>query len=489
MLRPRTWVAVLGASAYVTLHLILLAPGSEHAKLLSFAFLILAPLLAGVASVALAQRSGAMRGQWNALGAAMMLWAAGMASTSLDELVHDLFNMPTTPSVLLFVLYAVPLVFALASENHEDRFVRWTDAGLALALGGLFAIHTLAFSTVQGTDAAGVSHLRLMFDVENLFLALFALGRWVTSEDAGQRRFFAALGRYAVVYLLVAAYVNHVDTSAYGQWMDAVIPVPFLLLLIDVMRSTPDPASGRLLVPQRWTQVARIASPLILPLALLAVATVLMPHRPALACAGFVVATVGYGVRTIRVQVRSNAEQEHLALLSGLDGLTGLANRRRFDDSLAREWTRARRSGDWLSLLLLDIDHFKKLNDHWGHQAGDQGIRLVAGALASLLHQGGGLLARYGGEEFAVILPGYSPHVARAVGEDMRRAVEQMGHVAVDVPATLTISVGVASIRAMPEGSALELVKLADRALYDAKDAGRNTVVVSNGVEATDGGR
>jgi diguanylate cyclase (GGDEF)-like protein len=481
MLQPRTWLVVLGAFAYFTLHVILLALGSEHAKLFSFACLISAPLLAGVASFAFARQSGATRARWNALGAAMMLWAAGMASTSIDELVHALFNTPTTPSALLFVLYAVPLVFALASENHEDRFVRWTDAALALALGGLFAIYTLAFSTVQGTDPAGIAHLRLMFDVENLFLALFALGRWTTSEDAGQRRFFAVLARYAVFYLLVAAYVNHVDNSAYGQWMDAVIPVPFLLLLVDVLRRAPDSASKRLVVPKRWTQVARIASPLILPLALLAVATMLMPHRPVLASVGFVVATVGYGVRTIRVQMRSSEEQEHLARLSGLDGLTGLANRRRFDDSLAREWTRARRNGDWLSLLLLDIDHFKKLNDQWGHHAGDQGIRLVAGTLASSLHRGSGVLARYGGEEFAVILPGSAPDAARAIGEEMRLAVEQMGPVAVDVPVTLTISVGVASVRAMPEGSALGLVKLADRALYDAKDAGRNNVVVSEG--------
>ncbi|MBD9480136.1 GGDEF domain-containing protein [Pseudoxanthomonas sp. PXM02] len=463
----------------------MLALGSEHIKLLSFAFLILAPLLAGLASFALARQSGVMRGRWNALGLAMMLWAAGMASTSIDELVHALFNTPTTPSVLLFVLYAVPLVFALASENHEDRFVRWTDAALALALGGLFAIYTLTFSTVQGTHPAGVEHLRFMFDVENLFLALFALGRWVTSEDSERRRYFAVLGRYAVVYLLVAAYVNHVDNSAYGQWMDAVIPVPFLLLLIDVLRRAPDLDSKRLLVPKRWTQVARIASPLILPLALLAVATMLISHRPALAGVGFVVATVGYGVRTIRVQMRSSEEQEHLARLSDLDGLTGVANRRRFDDSLAREWMRARRNGDWISLLLLDIDHFKKLNDQWGHHAGDQGIRLVAGTLASSLHRGSGMLARYGGEEFAVILPGLASDEARAVGEDMRLAVERMGPVAVDVPVMLTISVGVASVRAMPEGSALALVKLADRALYNAKNAGRNNVVVSDGFELT----
>ena len=136
-------------------------------------------------------------------------------------------------------------------------------------------------------------------------------------------------------------------------------------------------------------------------------------------------------------------------------------------------------------MLLLDIDHFKRFNDQWGHQAGDQGIQLVACTLASSLHQGSGVLARYGGEEFAVILPGSAPHVARAVGEEMRLAVEQMGQVTVDVPVVLTISVGVASVRAMPGGSALGLVKLADRALYDAKDAGRNKVVLSDGFEVT----
>jgi diguanylate cyclase (GGDEF)-like protein len=154
------------------------------------------------------------------------------------------------------------------------------------------------------------------------------------------------------------------------------------------------------------------------------------------------------------------------------DALTGLANRRRLDESLARECAEAARTGEPLAVLMVDVDHFKQLNDRHGPQEGDRVLRLVAMAIASAT-RAMDVPARYGGEEFCVIMPGATARDAAAVGERVRRTIAD---VSPDLP--VTASVGVA---AAPEhgGSATELTAAADAALYDAKRGGRNQVVVS----------
>jgi diguanylate cyclase (GGDEF)-like protein len=160
----------------------------------------------------------------------------------------------------------------------------------------------------------------------------------------------------------------------------------------------------------------------------------------------------------------------HLQRLSMLDGLTGVANRRRFNEALDVEWRRAVRTGAPLSLLMIDIDDFKPYNDAHGHQAGDDCLCLVGTTLAESLHRAGDLVARYGGEEFAVLLPETDAEHARLVGEMLRERVA--------AAAPVTISVGVAAVVPDLGGAAFVLVANADAALYEAKRSGRNRVVV-----------
>ncbi len=173
----------------------------------------------------------------------------------------------------------------------------------------------------------------------------------------------------------------------------------------------------------------------------------------------------------------SNAE---LQRLTHLDGLTGVANRRRFDEFLDTEWRRARRNGLPLSVALVDIDYFKRYNDSYGHQGGDECLRQVAGALASAVRRAGDLMARYGGEEFAAILPEVPHSGACTVGRSLHQGVVNLAlpHSASAVAAHVTISVGVATLRPfdLPDGSGARLVALADEALYQAKREGRNRV-------------
>ncbi|MFZ5512217.1 MAG: diguanylate cyclase [Pseudomonadota bacterium] len=171
-----------------------------------------------------------------------------------------------------------------------------------------------------------------------------------------------------------------------------------------------------------------------------------------------------------------DANQE-LQRLSAVDGLTGVANRRHFDISLAREWRRARRGQRCLSLLLCDVDHFKSFNDTYGHQAGDECLKAVACILQAHAKRPGDLVARYGGEEFAVVLPETDQEGALRVAESMRAAVEDWeAPRSSPVPARVTISIGVACTVPSPAQPGLVLLEAADKALYCAKRAGRNQV-------------
>ena len=161
-----------------------------------------------------------------------------------------------------------------------------------------------------------------------------------------------------------------------------------------------------------------------------------------------------------------------------IDGLTGMHNRRSFDERLASEWARAVRSQAMLSVAMLDVDHFKRYNDRYGHQAGDECLRSVAAALKPVLKRPGDLLARYGGEEFVCLLPDTDLAGALTVAEQLRQRVEaqRIEHAGATVAAVITVSVGVCSSLATPNGSAAELVRQADAHLYTAKSGGRNQV-------------
>ncbi len=158
---------------------------------------------------------------------------------------------------------------------------------------------------------------------------------------------------------------------------------------------------------------------------------------------------------------------ETLHRISTLDGLTEVANRRHFDDTLALEWRRAARSGQPMSLLMLDIDDFKPFNDRHGHQAGDDVLRRVAEVLRDSVHRAADLVARYGGEEFVVLLPETGLEQAREIAELLRAKIEELG---------VTASLGVATQVPSRDGNPDRLVKRADEALYEAKRGGRNRV-------------
>ncbi len=166
--------------------------------------------------------------------------------------------------------------------------------------------------------------------------------------------------------------------------------------------------------------------------------------------------------------------------VSYLDGLTGVPNRRKLEEHLSREWDRAKKSGQPLSLLMVDIDFFKRYNDLLGHLEGDECLRKVAQEINRHVRSGMDLVARYGGEEFAVVLPETNEEQARSIAERIRNDVESLKipHPASEVSRYITVSVGVATL--VPEDNLRKevLVSMADRALYRAKRRGRNRVEI-----------
>jgi diguanylate cyclase (GGDEF)-like protein/PAS domain S-box-containing protein len=188
-------------------------------------------------------------------------------------------------------------------------------------------------------------------------------------------------------------------------------------------------------------------------------------------------------VMVIRDISSRKALEEELVVLASTDGLTGLANRRAFDENLEREWLRTQRERTQMSLLMLDLDHFKFFNDSYGHQMGDECLRAVAAVVRQTV-RASDIACRYGGEEITVILPGAAADGAFRVAEAVQSAIEglHIPHEANPGGDRLTASIGVATANFGDEGAIqmpAGLLAAADKALYKAKDLGRNNVATA----------
>lgn len=228
----------------------------------------------------------------------------------------------------------------------------------------------------------------------------------------------------------------------------------------------------------------------IVTLATFAVAAVALWLAPSLTARALVfllmtAAACTLAARHVEKWSRTSFLKSHLiAELAQHDTLTGLKNRRVFDEHLDELWERAIDEGRALAILMIDIDHFKAYNDRYGHQAGDRALRRVAQALQPFVERPLDVLARYGGEEFAVIMYDVDGREAEAVAERMRMAVRNLGieHHEPEPGAVVTISVGVAAIEPAPDRRSRGALQLADQALYEAKVRGRNRVEIKDDV-------
>jgi diguanylate cyclase (GGDEF)-like protein len=221
--------------------------------------------------------------------------------------------------------------------------------------------------------------------------------------------------------------------------------------------------------------------------------------RESILSAGIVSLLLGFlgvlGYRLIRVMKQQNHVQselleaqeklieinQSLKLLALEDALTGLSNRRQFDLFILAEMGRARRTHTSLALLMIDVDHFKSFNDHYGHLAGDECLRKISTVITDNIQRPGDLAARFGGEEFTVVLPGTDYVGAFLVAEKIRRAVQQTDIKHSGSPEGLvTVSIGVCAYNQTAQSQPEDLIGAADKALYVAKASGRNMSVIAN---------
>ncbi len=184
----------------------------------------------------------------------------------------------------------------------------------------------------------------------------------------------------------------------------------------------------------------------------------------------------------VRVRIRNHLASVHqrrlLEQMAMIDSLTGIPNRRRFNEVFEQEWRRCMRDGAPLSLIVVDVDHFKIFNDTYGHAAGDEVLRRIAKTLSTSLRRPGDFVARYGGEEFVILLPGIDSEGARNLSEHTRADVEaeHIPHAVSEVAPWITISLGGATRFPRDSTPSPELFCLADTYLYEAKHSGRNRV-------------
>lgn len=189
--------------------------------------------------------------------------------------------------------------------------------------------------------------------------------------------------------------------------------------------------------------------------------------------------------RLYNLQIDITEKNRELEALCITDGLTGIANRRCFDEILVQEYARHARTGAELSMIMLDVDHFKAFNDNYGHINGDECLRQVAAVIKSCTCRPADLVARYGGEEFACILPETGQGGAVAIGDNIRSSIMALAipHVGSSVANQVTASLGVVTVNCISDGSAVDVVAKADELLYQAKLKGRNRLEFEKGSE------
>jgi len=455
----------------------------------AYVFMVVAPLLAAAACAWRARTEAApARNAWRILALALLTWSAGAFGNLWHELVLGQANLMYRESALAFNLAAVPITFLIASEWEPPArwVVRAADATHALALGIAYSLLAWAMLTARGEpDLTGVLVMVRLEDAQNLFMLLGALVRWFAAEDNAEREFFANLATYLAVYGALIVLNNHgfAGHPELGPEYGLVITLAFALLAGLALRGSSFATSPR---PPRplLARAVRVCSPIVLAGALLIVSLFLIRVNYGAGVVCVLVAVVGYGLRNTVAQMHHiergdllSRERTELQAIARTDAVTGVPNRHFLDEALDRAWRSDARIGRPMAVLMIDIDHFKLLNDRYGHPAGDACLRAVARVLQGTLVRPRDVLARYGGEEFIALIHDADTAGGQVVGERLRAAVEGLRIEHGGSPfGVVTVSVGVASATPSADTGSASLVQAADRALYDAKCSGRNLV-------------
>ncbi len=441
-----------------------------------------------------ARSSARLRLPWGMLSAAVFLWAAGLSLSAWEDLSRNETQSVAGVSDLVYLLYGVPILLAISlpAERPESALFAWID-GIQVLMTACLVYVTLfsTFPFAQAPQPISVSLLQATYNIENFAFAGFVTLRLLARHrDPEVRSFYQILAAFLWAYALCAAWYNHVTIALQEQTglYDFLVVLPFLLLAVcALLPKAQQPASVGPDTGGLLTSFIDNASPVLYTYTLLAFGIAVTRTHFGWAVAAIIVALLVYGARSIMLQnrlIRSQHElrqaRDQLEVISLRDSLTGVANRRCFDQILAAEWDRTMRLQSSLSLLMIDIDHFKNLNDKYGHRYGDQCLTKVAGALQDSITRSSDLIARYGGEEFAAILMDTDMTGAEVVAARMQAAIYEL-QLRNETPLgeIITVSIGIAACIPSESSSSATLLEAADRALYQAKQRGRNRIEIA----------
>ena len=491
--------AVLVAVAMMTLHVIM-AVGAAS-MFLTNALIALAPVLAGLACLWRSRRQpSVLADKWRLLGVGLLIWGTGQACYTYGTVVYHNVQTAALPSDFWFLVYGIFVLLAVCSvgEDQDSTAILIAD-GAQATLATVLIYVTLFMNNHFSHRTLPASQLTTLYLGENLALAVTATIRLLAMPDGEDRYFHRAACTFAWLMILVSTPLNYLDAyvgPTNGKAIEVGWMIPFLAVVVlafsKEQQATPEPEEKH----RSWgAMMVYNASPVFFTLCVLLLGAHTAQHRPFVGFAAVVGALLIYTFRATILQTRLRQVQEslndserNLRLLNSklheqslIDPLTQIANRRRFEQVLEVEWNRALRSGWPISVVMLDIDHFKSLNDRYGHLRGDECLTAVAQMLRRDLRRGGELLARYGGEEFVAVLPNVDADGAMLTAEAMRARVHQIGIENHGSPiGRLTISVGVCSVVPVAGLTREGLVDAADTALYRAKSSGRNRAEIAD---------
>jgi diguanylate cyclase (GGDEF)-like protein len=386
--------------------------------------------------------------------------------------------------VLLSTFFCVPLLLAVSMQfdMRALRAIRAINAVVAVATATLFSVLVFSVLTVHGSDRpADLLFITSMFDGLDVFLAAAATVRALGADEREEQFFFYAASIFLWANAVLTSVHNRILIRHDYAWLDLLVSGPYLVLVAMSYREASK--SVRRPQPSQWMmRIVRSGSPIFMSLNLLMLGILVSRLHFYIGAAGVVLAILSYGVLNVLTQSkRLEAEETLLASkrllegLVGIDGLTGIANRRTFDQKIDMECRAAFRSALPVSLLMVDVDLFKELNDAKGHLVGDRYLVKLAQALQETMPRATDLVARYGGEEFVVLLPATGSFGAATVAKRLHETVSslRLEHPR-SVSGRTTVSIGFATSDGLTQISSMELIRAADRALYRAKGMGRN---------------
>jgi diguanylate cyclase (GGDEF)-like protein len=480
--RPAISIAV----AYMTVELLLVILLPDQLGWLGVSWVVLAELAASYAcfhAARKAQHEGRILWRMMAfsillapLSAFLLIWlelrggSAGGLFPGLIMLLNTLYGA------------ALLLTVTLQFDPRVFRPLREMSAFLSAAIAALCFVLAYSVSPMQrGAHALDLSFVTQLFNAIGFFTAVVATIRMAGTDRREERCFFYVASVFLWTNTLILAIRNHFVLTYDVRWFDLLIPIPYVLLA--AMSGYGPPGWIERWQPStRVSSIVRSGGTALLSFGLLVLGTAVSRTHFWIGATAALLSVICYSVlnlitlsRGIEAEEALLAAKQRLEELAGLDGLTGIPNRRTLDQRLEFEFHAARRSGQPLSLLMIDVDLFKSLNDSMGHLVGDSYLVQVAQALRKVLSRTNDFIARYGGEEFLILLPATGDAGAVTIAGRLHTAIANLGLQHPSSPSgKLTISIGCTTAGALTYNSPVALIDAADKAMYLAKQHGRN---------------